>query len=265
MNSKVEKFKLSIITVNFNNLAGLKNTMKSIVSQSGRKSFEWIVIDGGSTDGGKDFLEKNSHHIDYWVSEEDKGIYNAMNKGIKQAHGEYILFLNSGDVLFENNIIKNVSDHLLDKDIYVGNQKSVHGLFTPPTDPIGILMTLINMTLPHQASFIRKNLFDRFGLYNEKYKISSDWEFFIKSIILNNCIVEKLNFTISEVQPNGLTETDTETLILERHEILNKIERINQLAQYYKNTNEIIRVLTGNKCLFFLFRVYYYFYRKLNK
>ena len=83
---------LSIITINYNNINGLQNTLKSVFCQS-RHDFEWIVIDGGSTDGSKELLEKYTNRINYWVSEPDHGIYEAMNKGIKVAKGDYLQFL----------------------------------------------------------------------------------------------------------------------------------------------------------------------------
>ena len=99
--------KLSIITINYNNKNGLQKTIDSVISQT-FKDFEWIIIDGGSTDGSKELIEKYSQHITYWVSEPDKGIYNAMNKGIKVAKGEYLFFLNSGDYLVQPNTINQI-------------------------------------------------------------------------------------------------------------------------------------------------------------
>ena len=88
--------KLSIITVNLNNLEGLKKTYESVVSQT-FTDYEWLVIDGGSTDGSREFIEQHQDKFAYWCSEPDKGIYNAMNKGIVRAKGEYLNFMNSGD------------------------------------------------------------------------------------------------------------------------------------------------------------------------
>ncbi|MFZ3274524.1 MAG: glycosyltransferase, partial [Lutibacter sp.] len=96
---------LSIITINFNNLEGLKKTMASVLGQTW-KEFEYIIIDGGSTDGSAAYIESQSQHLNYWVSESDKGIYNAMNKGIKVAHGEYLLFLNSGDEFYDLEVLE---------------------------------------------------------------------------------------------------------------------------------------------------------------
>jgi glycosyltransferase involved in cell wall biosynthesis len=108
--------KLSIITVNYNNLEGLKKTIESVVSQTWQV-FEYIVIDGGSTDGSAAYIEAQSVNIDYWVSEPDNGIYNAMNKGIKAATGEYLLFLNSGDDLTDLKALENNQIHLKEEDI----------------------------------------------------------------------------------------------------------------------------------------------------
>jgi len=95
---------LSIITVNLNDVEGLKKTMTSVLEQTWQE-FEYIVIDGGSTDGSKEYIESFSDKISVWVSEPDAGIYNGMNKGIKVANGEYLLFLNSGDHLFDNRVL----------------------------------------------------------------------------------------------------------------------------------------------------------------
>ena len=95
---------ISIITVNLNNLEGLKRTMTSVFEQTWQE-YEYIIIDGGSTDGSKEYIESFSDKISVWVSEPDAGIYNGMNKGIKVANGEYLLFLNSGDHLFDNRVL----------------------------------------------------------------------------------------------------------------------------------------------------------------
>ena len=88
--------KLSIITVNYNDAKGLERTIKSVISQS-YHDFEFIVIDGGSSDESQDIIQKYERHIDYWVSEPDGGIYQGMNKGLRQAKGDYVNFMNSGD------------------------------------------------------------------------------------------------------------------------------------------------------------------------
>ena len=201
--------KLSIITINYNNKDGLKNTIDSIVSQSFR-DFEWLVIDGGSTDGSKDLIEKYHQYITYWCSEEDKGVYDAMNKGILQAKGEYCLFLNSGDWLLNDNVLSNVFSKEHNEDILVGwIERTKHGKRVLDkgfdTDKISIRHLLRN-SLPHQATFIKKELFDKYGLYDDTLKIVSDWKFFMQCIILKNATVENLKTPISFYEGGGLSD-----------------------------------------------------------
>ena len=122
MNKDSERgtMKLSIITINLNNRDGLQKTIDSVVSQTFR-DFEWIVIDGGSTDGSKELIEQYADHFSYWVSEPDKGIYNAMNKGIKVAKGEYLQFLNSGDWLVDEKALERCFWHESKADIAYGD------------------------------------------------------------------------------------------------------------------------------------------------
>ena len=108
--------KLSIITINYNNFEGLNRTLKSVINQN-LKNFEYIVIDGGSTDGSKELIEKYADKISYWVSEPDRGIYHAMNKGIVKASGEYLLFMNSGDLFYNNFILNEVIDDISKYDL----------------------------------------------------------------------------------------------------------------------------------------------------
>lgn len=101
---------LSIITINRNNAAGLRRTIESVVSQTAFNQIEYIVIDGASTDGSKEVIMEFADKLTYWISEPDTGIYNAMNKGIKVATGEYCQFLNSGDWLAENKVIEDMTN-----------------------------------------------------------------------------------------------------------------------------------------------------------
>ena len=108
--------KLSIITVNLNNKTGLEKTVKSVCSQT-FEEFEFIIIDGGSTDGSLDIIKRYEDNISCWVSEQDKGVYNAMNKGIKMAKGEYLQFLNSGDSLINSDVLNKVFKENKTEDI----------------------------------------------------------------------------------------------------------------------------------------------------
>ena len=112
--------RLSIITVNYNNKDGLQKTIDSVISQT-FKDFEWIVIDGGSTDGSRELIEKNKNYFSFWCSEHDKGVYNAMNKGIVHAKGEYLNFMNSGDCFVSNKVLEKIFSNDYTNDILYGN------------------------------------------------------------------------------------------------------------------------------------------------
>ena len=124
--------KLSIITINLNKREGLKKTMQSVFEQS-FKDFEYIVIDGGSTDGSKELLQSYSSKITYWVSEKDNGIYHAMNKGAAKSTGNYLLFLNAADVLTDKKVIEKVADEIIKTNerysFYTGNMQLIKNGF----------------------------------------------------------------------------------------------------------------------------------------
>lgn len=203
--------KLSIITINFNNKQGLQKTIDSVISQSFR-DFEWIVIDGGSTDGSKELIEKYDKHISYWVSEPDKGIYNAMNKGIKVAKGDYLYFLNSGDNLFTPNVLNDLFSNKIEHEIIYGHVardergelKVLTGFLAK--DDIS-LIDLYYQTIPHQGTFFKSSLFYKFGLYNENLKIVADREFYIKTIIYGNVTVKFYPIIIAVFEDGGISST----------------------------------------------------------
>lgn len=199
--------KLSIITINFNNVNGLEKTIKSVVSQK-FTDFEFIIIDGGSSDGSLIEIEKYAKKINYWTSEKDKGIFNAQNKGIAVAKGDYCLFLNSGDCLADENVLQNVFSGNISADIIYGDLITVDApgfkkhLKSP--DHVGIKRMLTD-TLWHPVSFIKKNLFSKHGNYNEKYKIVSDYEFFVRVIILKKVSLQYIPIDVSVFDTSGIS------------------------------------------------------------
>lgn len=220
------KPQISIITINLNNREGLIRTILSVVGQSW-KDFEFIVIDGGSNDGSEDFLKRNDNRLDYWVSEEDKGIYHAMNKGIKKATGRYVLFLNSGDEFCNSSVLSEISKFISgEKDIYYGdvyliNKDEKELLELPEELSFGFFCI---STITHQAAFIRRSLFDEIFYYNENYKLVSDWEFFIVAICKENCSYAHLGFPVCNYDTNGLTSGEANILLMnkERRDVLDK-------------------------------------------
>lgn len=199
--------KVSILTINLNNRNGLDKTMQSVFNQT-FTDYEYIVIDGGSNDGSKELIEENSNKIDYWISERDNGLYHAMNKAIKMSNGEYCFFLNSGDYFVNTNVLTDVFKHPTDADIISGNVLKVreNGRWNRvKSHEVVSLHKLMIASLPHQASFIKRYLFEEVGYYNEKYKIVSDWEFFLKALILNNYTYQHFEIDISYFFLDGIS------------------------------------------------------------
>lgn len=214
---------ISIITINFNNLAGLKKTIDSVIGQTW-KEFEYIVIDGGSTDGSAAYIESQSKNIDYWVSEPDTGIYNAMNKGIKVAKGEYLLFLNSGDHFYENTVLEKNYRFIYDYDLIYFNIKVISGKteFIKNSPDYLVFSYFINDTLPHQATFIKAVLFEKAGYYDESLKIVSDWKFFVDSICKFNASYLKVENILATHYLDGISAIPENWPIIleERNQVL---------------------------------------------
>jgi len=181
--------KISIITVNWNNAEGLEKTIRSVIKQT-YSDYEFIVIDGASTDTSVDVIKKYSEYISYWTSEKDSGIFNAMNKGIKISSGDYCYFLNSADILVSENTLANIFQHKKYVAPFInGNQINDYGTSTGRVPALHRPLTLFDFykgTIKHQATFIRRDLFDKYGLYDENLKIISDWKFFLQVIGLHD-------------------------------------------------------------------------------
>jgi glycosyltransferase involved in cell wall biosynthesis len=167
---------LSIITINLNNQTGLQKTIESVINQT-FKNLEFIVIDGGSTDGSIEVIKLYQDKITYWISEHDEGIYNAMNKGIKIAKGRYCLFLNSGDFFISHDVIKLADPFSFTVPIVYGDGKvQQKKLITQNNLPDTLSLDyFFNISLFHPSTFIKRELFEIYGLYNENNKIVSDW------------------------------------------------------------------------------------------
>jgi glycosyltransferase involved in cell wall biosynthesis len=217
--------KLSIITINFNNADGLKKTIESIASQT-FSDFEYIVIDGGSTDGSVEVIEKYSDKITYWVSEKDKGIFNAQNKGIEKANGEYCLFLNSGDYLVNNDVLTDVFKQNHTEDIIYGDMMIDwgNGIIRLGKMPDTIsFFQMVSDTLWHPVSFIKRQLFEQYGNYDESYKMVADYEFFFRTIIMKNVSTFHIPLPISVYNVEGLSSVSENKTIekTERRKVLN--------------------------------------------
>lgn len=196
---------LSIITINRNNAYGLAKTLASVTDQTDR-DFEYLVVDGASTDGSRDLIAE-APEVNWWVSEPDGGIYEAMNKGIAYAAGEYLLFLNSGDALCESDTVRKVRPHLGSADIVYGDlrfeapDRSWDG---PMPEKIGLRHMMLD-TLYHPVSFIRRDLFGRHGAYDPSYEICGDYEWFFNVIVDKGVTLRHIDQCITIHDVTGLS------------------------------------------------------------
>jgi glycosyltransferase involved in cell wall biosynthesis len=196
--------KISIISINYQNKSGLINTCESVFSQT-YSDIEFIVIDGGSKDGSVEYLNSVSDEIQYWISESDNGVYHAMNKGILNSTGEYLIFMNSGDCFYDQYVLENFIK--LNPISYI-----VYGLivwddtnlyWNPPND-ITLKDTLSKVLIPHQATFYKRKCFEEFGYYKEEFSIVSDWGILIELITSNHSLA-KISLVICNSAPAGLS------------------------------------------------------------
>lgn len=235
---------LSIITINYNNAIGLEKTMQSVLSQT-YTEFEYIVIDGGSDDGSVNVIKRLEGGFGnrlHWVSEPDKGIYNAMNKGIRLSGGDYLEFLNSGDCLVDEKVVGRMVDELKKRrcpSIIYGNMlKSMSdGRILRDRCFAGEDITLQGMyhgCLNHSPAYIKRSLFDKYGLYDESLRICSDWKWYLQSIVLGEERPVYVDLDVTLFDMTGISETNKDLLESERTSLLQDMIPRGILADYEK-------------------------------
>lgn len=225
----------TIITINYNNTNGLRRTIESVVVQSCR-NFEYIVIDGGSTDGSVDVIKEYSTEIDFWVSEKDHGIYHAMNKGVILSHGDYCIFMNSGDCFYDSSVLEKVSCNLNNEDVIVGKVviNDNYDIISPPPPKNELTFYhLYSGAIPHQGSFIKRELLIKYP-YDEKLKISSDWKFFVQTLIIDNCSIDYIDVFIARYDLNGFSSSNPELMRKEKDEVLASMFPPRVIADYQR-------------------------------
>jgi glycosyltransferase involved in cell wall biosynthesis len=199
---------VSIISVTLNDRAGLARTLASI----GRQTFqdrEVIVVDGGSTDGSVDVVRENARVVTDWVSEKDGGIYDAMNKGVRRARGAYCIFLNGGDAFASDDALERffeagtpVEDVLYSDVVVEGADGSTHLWETPSELTWDYFM---RTTLPHPSTATRRDLFERVGEYDVRFKMGGDHEFFLRAIVVRGATTRRVPVPLSRFVEGGLS------------------------------------------------------------
>lgn len=273
---------VSIITINRNNASGLKKTMQSVLDQS-FKEFEYVVVDGASTDGSVEVIGEFAPLLGdklKWISEPDKGIYNAMNKGIRMAGGDYVEFLNSGDCLASDDVVGRMMDALGKEQIpsimygnmikvfpdghrfkdlcFAGREISFLGFYTG--------------TLNHSPAYIRKSLFEKYGMYDESLRIVSDWKWYLLAIIFGEEKPVYTDIDVTLFDMTGISEMNKVLEKAERKQVLSELIPATVLAdydQYSSAIDQFIRLKRhplAYKMVWFLERVIFKFEkRKFNR
>lgn len=245
------KLLVSIITVTYNSAKTLEETIKSVINQS-YSNIEYIIIDGGSTDGTLNIIKKYSDYISYWVSEPDKGIYDAMNKGINIAKGEIIGIINSDD-WYEKDIINEIVQNYIkygENKIYHGNIKFHYknGTFEEKKPIINLKNFYKGTILFHPTFFVPKKIYNTIGVFNLSYKIAADYDFMLRNYI-NNITFIYINKCISNMRKEG--------------------ESVQKATQGYKEVMNIAinAGFNKNKVIFYTIVkiLIYKFYRLINK
>lgn len=215
---------LSVITIVYNNVKDIERTLLSVINQK-YDAIEYIVIDGGSTDGTVDIIKKHEEKISKWVSESDKGIYNAMNKGLKMATGDYVLFMNSGDEIYDLNTVSNIFSHEPNADIYYGETE----MFNDDWESLGTRRHKVpekftwrsfkyGMSISHQAIYIRREITEP---YDEHYKLSADIDWILKAARKAKKIVNTHQY-VAKYLVGGMSKKRHRESLKERFHIFTK-------------------------------------------
>lgn len=249
--------KLSIITINYNNAAGLAKTIQSVVAQTS-PDIEYIVIDGGSTDGSVDVIRQQEPVITYWVSEPDRGIYHAMNKGIGRATGDYCQFLNSGDYLLAPDVTERMLRDLpADYSIVYGNKiREINGKQVLQKSYAGRPITLLDLyrgTILHAPTYLKRSLFDRYGLYDESLKIVSDWKFYLIAVGMHNEPVLYRDIDVVWFDNTGISTANKALDQQERTAVLQQVlpQRIRADYERFATDSLILNRLKANRLAWF--------------
>ena len=252
--------KISIIIVNSNNRVGLKKTVESVVAQT-FSDYELIIINNDSAEDAYEWIKKYDKKVSLWIDEPEKGVFRARNKGLDASHGEYLLFLHSGDILCDENVLLNVVPLLNDKDLYLASiaDNDVESMNDKEPD---ICSALVLTPMFDRLMIARREVFDEYGKYREDISVLSEWWLLYNAVILNNASVERLPRRICIHDCRRLLNIDINMIESEREKLLSDYPRVRCIDDFYRDNYEILNAMTSSRLSFFVFRVYYYFYRK---
>lgn len=218
----------SIITVVYNDKKNIDSTIKSVINQN-YKNFEYIIVDGNSDDGTFEIIKSYSKKLSFFISENDKGIYDAMNKGLNYAKNDWVIFMNSGDLFVSNNTLKEISAELNNKiDLIYGNHINYKNHIIYPSSIKNLWQ---GSFVCHQSTVIKTKIMKKLK-FDLKYKIASDYDFFLK-LFFNNYSVKYINLDISKVSRGGLSDNFRIQTIKEFKSIIGKYNKSYSIKLFY--------------------------------
>lgn len=239
---------LSIVTINYNNAEGLRKTLASVAAQTYR-NIEHIIIDAASTDGSfdviKEYAEASKHTV-VWSSEKDKGIYDGMNHGVHKATGDYVWILNSGDCAAASDTVErmmsvlytiHLTPYTVNIDILLGNKIHVYSGDKKAYDPLPVkriadamprpldvsMLTFYSGTVPQDAAFVRRDLFEKYGYFDDKLKICADWKLYLNMIALGGVRPMYVNIDVVLFDMTGVSNANNELRLTERRAYLEDV------------------------------------------
>lgn len=207
--------KVSVVTICFNAVKLIENTILSVAAQT-YPEVEYIVIDGASTDGTRDLIILHQKYISYWISEPDKGIYDAMNKGIAAATGDYIIFMNAGDTFTNNRVIENAVPYLGHHTVVTGHwcRKYADGTMKN-AHPKALEAFKIEMPICHQATFVRLS-YHKKNPFDTSFRLSSDYDFFYKAWCSRETFLYIDNIIADFLEADGVSSSNITESVMER-------------------------------------------------
>ncbi|WP_016776262.1 glycosyltransferase family 2 protein [Anaerophaga thermohalophila] len=248
--------KISLITVTYQSAKTIKATIDSVRLQK-HADFEYIVVDGGSDDTTPDILENSSDIIDKWISEPDRGIYDAMNKGIKMAEGEVIGFIHADDVLATTGVLNQVSERFDESEFHLlyGDLEYVSA-----TDPQKVVRYWRSGSFrqqrlqrgwmpPHPTVYFSRELLRKVGLFNIEYRISADYEWLLRALSVPSVKVEYLPEVMVRMRLGGLSNGSLRNVIAKSSEDLRALRQNNvggMRALFLKNASKLTQFVRRN-------------------
>lgn len=252
--------KVSVITVCYNSVVTIEDTIKSVLSQT-YENIEYIIIDGNSSDNTLDIINKYSSKIAKIVSEPDKGIYDAMNKGIALASGDIIGLLNSDDCYSNENVIEQIVDEFQQNDpdmvfadlMFINEHNKILRYysakrFSPNKLKFGIMP-------PHPTLFVKKDIYQKYGDYRLDFKIAADYEIFVRFLLINKLSYSYISTCIVKMMVGGVSTNSLRSRKINNKETLKALRdngiEVNYLYILRKYPTKILEVMKGRLLNFF--------------